>query len=306
MAVIGVSTCWLSGSLTDGAAIIDRIAAIGATTVEIDYRVSVETLAAIQTACRKRNVTPVSMHAVCPAPMGKSYHRAAERASLADTDEAVRRQGVADVVETMRRAAGMGIGAVVIHCGGVPMDSGTERLKAAYDDRSVGADAGMELVNALKIERLARRGSGFERLLRSVAELADAAEAIGVDVGVENRYHLREYPNYEELAIILLSFPDSRIGYWHDTGHAQVQDNLFVSPHEPYLTEFSDRIVGVHLHDVAGYTDHLPPPTGAADAVDFSMVARRLPDDALRILELRDGVSDESAAASLRWLADLP
>ncbi len=304
MSSIAVSTSWLSFSVTDGEEMLFRIADLGADTIEIDYRMSVSTLRQLEIACAKRNVTPVSMHAVCPAPDDKSNHRSAERFSLADEDEEKRASAVRDVAETMRRASGMGIERIVVHAGWVPMPSGAAELRQAFDERKTGTVEGMELVNDLKIARLAARGTGFDQLLKSVDGLAEAALRTGVKVGVENRYHLNEYPNYEELAIILLTFPDAPVGFWLDVGHAQAQENLGVCPHLPYLTEFGDRIVGVHLHDVIGYRDHLPPSNGKG-SVDFTAIRGYLPADAPLVYELRAGVPDDEAARGYARLAQL-
>lgn len=304
MSSLAVSTSWLSFSVTDGEEMLFRIADLGAETIEIDYRLSEATLRQLEIACAKRNVTPVSMHAVCPAPDDKPNPRGAERFSLADANEEKRQNGVRDVIETMRRASGMGIEKIVVHAGWVPMPSGSMELRKAFDDGLTGTVAGMELVNDLKIARLAARGTGFDQLLKSVDELAEGALRTGVTVGIENRYHLNEYPNYEELAIILLTFSDAPVGFWLDVGHAQAQDNLGVSPHIPYLTEFNDRIVGAHLHDVIGYRDHLPPSNGSG-SVDFKLVRSLLPTEATLVYELRDGVPDDEAARGYARLAEL-
>ncbi|MBF0171735.1 MAG: hypothetical protein HQK87_11745, partial [Nitrospinae bacterium] len=97
---IAVSTSWLSSSVTDGEELVFRIADLGAESIEIDYRMSESTLRQVLIACAKRNVTPVSMHAVCPAPDHKPNPRASERFSLADENEAQRESAVRDVGET--------------------------------------------------------------------------------------------------------------------------------------------------------------------------------------------------------------
>jgi hypothetical protein len=43
---------------------------------------------------------------------------------------------------------------------------------------------------------------------------------------------------------------ESLVSYWHDVGHAEVQQRLGFASHEGWLSQFKDRMVGVHLHDI--------------------------------------------------------
>ena len=72
------------------------------------------------------------------------------------------------------------------------------------------------------------------------------------------------------------------IGYWHDTGHAQRQANLGYTPHEAWLRQLGNRLVGFHLHDCLGLRDHLIPGRGR---VDFAMVVSYLRADTVPACE---------------------
>jgi sugar phosphate isomerase/epimerase len=91
------------------------------------------------------------------------------------------------------------------------------------------------------------------------------------------------------------------VGYWHDVGHAQVLQNLGFGMHEEWLRRFAGRIVGVHLHDVVGVTDHLAIGLGK---LDWDMVARYLPAGALRTCEFQPVNSPAEVAAALKWLTE--
>jgi len=60
-------------------------------------------------------------------------------------------------------------------------------------------------------------------------------------------------------------------------------------------------MIGVHLHDVLGLTDHLAAGLGQ---VDWDMVARYLPVNVLRTCEFRASNSPQEVAAGLKWLVD--
>lgn len=300
--LLGVSTSWRSRSVNDGAALAREVAGLGVSAAEIDFRLNEKALGQFLDESARLNVTPVSVHAVCPAPPDKPDRQLAEAAQLCDEDETARKRAVEDTANTIRLAARIGVKAVVVHAGTVPMDKVTLNLQAMYDDGSLNTAEGRRHLNEFRIERLARRGATFDRLLKSLEELAVTAGENSVYLGVENRYYFREYPNFEEMAIIFQRLAGSRIRYWHDTGHAQVQENLGIAPHRAWLEEFGDHMIGVHIHDVDGYTDHAPPPTGGRGGVDFGMIEKYMKPDTIKILEMRDNITAEAARAGVEWL----
>lgn len=302
--MFGVSTCWRSRSISDGAQLARQVAGLGVDALEVDYRLTEKSLDELLAACQELTITPLSIHAVCPAPPSKKNRLVAEVWRLSDPDQAVRLKAVDDVAGTIRLAARTGARAVIVHAGEVPMEKVTIDLQKLYDRGAIDTGEGRRLIGELKIKRLERRGTTFDMLLKSLDELSFIAEACGVDVGLENRYYLREYPSFEEMAIIFFRLAGSRIKYWHDTGHAQAQSNLGITPAKVWLEEFGDLLIGVHLHDVDRYHDHLPPPSGGEGAVDFELLKRYLKPDTIRILEMRDEISFKSAKAGVEWLRE--
>ncbi|VAX20853.1 hypothetical protein MNBD_NITROSPINAE02-1453 [hydrothermal vent metagenome] len=300
--MLGVSTGWRSRSGRDGAAIVKDIAALKVKAVELDFRLNRKTLDEVGLALEETGITAVSIHAVLPAALEKPEGRWAERYFLCATDEAERKLAVKDIEETLKLAARMNVKAVVLHSGEAPMEKVTGRLQKMYDEGGQNSSKAKILLNKLRIERLQARGASFDMLLKSLEELNNIASGLNVFIGLENRYFFREYPNFEELAIIFLKLSGSHIKYWHDTGHAQAQENMGITPHEAYLKEFGDQMIGVHLHDVDGYSDHLAPPFRGRGAVDFAMVKKYLKPDVLRILEMRDGTPPEEAMNAVEWL----
>ncbi len=300
--MLGVSTGWRSRSARDGAAIVKDIAALGVKAVELDFRLDRKTLDEVILALQESGITPVSLHANVPSPANKPKGRWAERYFLCATDEEERKLAVKDIEETIKLAADMNVKGVVLHSGEAPMEKVTLRLQKMYDEGGRNSSKAKTLLNELRIERLKARGTSFDMLLKSLDQLNDIASRLNVYIGLENRYFFREYPNFEELAIIFLKLSGSHIKYWHDTGHAQAQENLGITPHEAYLKEFGDILIGVHLHDVDGYSDHLAPPFRGREGVDFEMVKKYLKPEVLRILEMGDGVPPEEAKNAVEWL----
>jgi sugar phosphate isomerase/epimerase len=110
-----------------------------------------------------------------------------------------------------------------------------------------------------------------------------------------------EFPSPDELGILLALAGSDQIGFIYDVGHAQTLDRLGFYRHEEWLKRFAPRIIGTHLHDVIGTTDHCAP--GLGD-MDFSMVAAYLPENAFRTCEFQTFNSPEQVKAGLKVLIE--
>ena len=75
--------------------------------------------------------------------------------------------------------------------------------------------------------------------------------------------------------------------------------HLGFGSHEEWLRRFAERIIGVHLHDVVGLSDHMAAGLGQ---IDWNMVASYLPAGSLRTCEFQSFNSPEQVAAGLKWL----
>jgi len=82
-------------------------------------------------------------------------------------------------------------------------------------------------------------------------------------------------------------------------GHAFVQERLGFDSQEDMLGRFGGRMGGIHIHDVVGYDDHWAPGTGE---VDFELVARYVPSDAVRVIEVHSKVSSAELTESMRFV----
>jgi sugar phosphate isomerase/epimerase len=173
------------------------------------------------------------------------------------------------------RAAGAVEGPAVR--GGPPSSSEDVRTTEAY----------LTHLEAARRERAAVAGPWLEAARRSLAELAPRAAHLGVTLGLECRLRYHEFPLPEEAADLLREHAPDVAGYWHDVGHAEVLHRLGLVPLEAWRELLATRLAGVHIHDVAGLTDHRAP--GAVQGgtgVDFAALASMLSPSALRTFEV--------------------
>jgi sugar phosphate isomerase/epimerase len=150
--------------------------------------------------------------------------------------------------------------------------------------------------------RAAQAEANLEAVQRSLVQLAGYAGRLGIRLGIENRYHYQEIPLLDELGRLLEAVGDERVGFWYDVGHAHTLDRLGFYAHEAWLQQYANRMIGVHLHDVVGLTDHQAPGSGE---VDWEMVVNYLPNDVIiRACEVRHYVTAEQVVTGLQFLAD--
>ncbi|RJQ52833.1 MAG: sugar phosphate isomerase/epimerase [Actinobacteria bacterium] len=298
--MIAVSTGWRSGRIRNGERLLDALAEVGAREIELEYRMSERMLRQMSGRLGMGDIRVSSVHNFFPIPRVLPPRLpGGDVFNFAATDERERKLAVRFGIRSMKKAAQLGAKAVVFHMNKVPMPNGTRELKAFYDRGALDSpEAGR-----LRAELLAARRKGarepFDRVLASIEDLAEAAREIGVLVGLENRYHRTEIPDFEEFVAIFERFPDAPVAYWHDIGHAFVQDRFGFGSHLKLLESFGSRMAGIHVHDVVGYDDHWAPGTGE---VDFSEIAPHVPLRAIRVLEAHSKVSSRELAESMSFV----
>jgi sugar phosphate isomerase/epimerase len=113
--------------------------------------------------------------------------------------------------------------------------------------------------------RQASRKKNLEAVLLSLEKLNREAEKRGIFLGIENRFHFQKIPDSQEIRLILEKFKGRRTRYWHDVGHAKVQENIGLNSQRDPLEAFSEEMIGIHLHEVIGFDDHLAPGQGEVE-----------------------------------------
>ena len=120
-------------------------------------------------------------------------------------------------------------------------------------------------------------------------------------LGLETRFHFNEIPNTDEMTELLGEAPEQLAGYWHDTGHAEVQEQLGFAFHEEWLSRFRDRMVGIHLHDIRGISDHHAPGKGN---MNWEMIAKYLPWGVVKVCEIGEWNDEERMQGVVRFLQE--
>jgi sugar phosphate isomerase/epimerase len=242
-----------------------------------------------------------SVHEPCPADISADELKRRDWL-VSSIEEDCRIEGVRAIQRSIDLASQLGASTVVIHAGQVMLDGGAEKkLRALIEESRRDSDEYREIQQPMIQARAETAGLRFEAVKKSLLELLAYAEMTGVQLGIENRYHYMEFPSPDELEILLGLAEPKRIGFIYDVGHAETLDRLGFYPHEEWLSRFGARIIGTHLHDVVGTTDHYTPGLGN---VDFDRVAAYLPEDAFRTCEFQTFNTPEQVKSGLEFLVE--
>ena len=191
---------------------------------------------------------------------------------------------------------------VVLHCGRVGIPDLTRQLINLYNQGLKEQADFIKLKEVMIHQRNRHAAAFFEQALNSLDELNAYAKIKNVFLGVETRFYHCEIPDISEIGVILKKFCNSQIYYWHDTGHAQLMENLGFLKHKDFLDLYGDRLIGVHLHDILGCQDHLAPLAGE---IDFTLLKPYLGKDTLKVIEAHSPATAKDLIKSRDFLSEL-
>jgi len=283
---VSLSTMWAKGRFSHMAEFAAKAKELGFTHIEANALISPQMFSElIETA-----VPISSIHSPCPAvlsPRGIPI----SSLSLSSLDESERMEAVSFIKKTIDLAANVKARAIVLHMGEVPIDlSLQDRLYKLHDGGYAQTKEYIQAKEELVYQRISYALPYLDAARKSLQELSQYSQQKGIMLGLETRFHFNEIPNMDEMAELLNEISESLVGYWHDIGHAEVQQQLGFSLHEEWLSRFKDRMVGIHLHDILGISDHQAP--GKGD-MNWEMVAKYLPPGIVKVCEIGEWNDEE-------------
>jgi sugar phosphate isomerase/epimerase len=292
---VSLSTMWAKGRFSQMAEFAAKLRELGFTHVEPNRLVSPRMLAELL----KTGVPISSIHSPCPTVLS-SQGMDVDRLSLSSLDVSERMEAVSFARKTIDLAANVNARAIVLHMGEAPIDlSLQDRLHKLHD----AGHAQTKKYGQIK-ERLVRQRASLARpyvdaAKKSLQELSKYTSQKGIMLGLETRFHFGEIPNTDEMAELLGEVSEGVAGYWHDTGHAEVQQELGFFSHEEWLSRFRDRIVGIHLHDIRGISDHHAPGKGN---MNWEMIAKYLSRGVVKVCEIGEWNDEERMHGVVKFL----
>jgi sugar phosphate isomerase/epimerase len=293
------STCWNSARHTDGRAMLREIRELGFEYAELSHGIRISLVPGILEAVKAGEIKISSVHNFCPLPVGveKPAPNLYEFSSEKERD---RQLAVKHTLHTLDFAVKVGAPLVVLHFGSMDLKDYTGKLKELVERGERGSPKFQKLVAEAQAAREAKKKKFFDHARDTLRELYGEAKFRGLKLGIEIREAVEELPVESDFGALLKEFPAPVVYYWHDTGHAQIKQDMGFIDHAMFLAERADRLAGFHIHDVKfPARDHFPP--GGGD-IDFASLKPFVKPEHIKVFELSPKVPLDSVQRGVAHL----
>jgi sugar phosphate isomerase/epimerase len=298
--MLNLSTVWKSEKVSTGFELLKGILDAGFGAVELDYRITESMYEEIRPVIKRHEIEVTSIHNYFPRPEYIDRKMASgDLFMFSSLDQEEREEGVKLTQKTIQIANDLEAKVVVLHLGKVDFEDQMDKVFDLFEKNDIRSEVAQKFLDKKLNEREVLKQKHLDAVFRSLEKINKEAERQNILLGIENRYYYYEIPNFTEIQSIFKEFEGSHLGYWHDTGHAQVNDNLSFSCHEDYLKAYSGNLIGMHLHDVVGREDHLAPGRGE---VNFDMVKNYLNPNVIRVIEVKSESSEDEVLKATAFL----
>jgi sugar phosphate isomerase/epimerase len=264
---------------------------LGFESAELSHGIRISLLPGILEAVDAGEITISSVHNFCPLPMG--IDRAAPNVFKFSSDNPRERENAfKHTLRTMEMALRVRAGLVVLHMGAMEMKDYTDKLVEMAKRGKRDTPKYARLCEEVSLKQEAKKEPFVLRAYEMLHRLVAEAEARGLKLGIENREALEEIPLDSDFLFFFKEFTSPAVVYWHDTGHAQIKENIGFIHHGLHLESLREHLFGFHIHDVQfPGRDHCAPGTGM---IDFAGLAHLVQPHHLKVFELSPNLSPEA------------
>jgi len=279
-----------------------EIRELGFEYAELSHGTRISLLPGILEAVDAGEIKISSLHNFCPLPMGVNnsapnlYQFSAERPRERELAERY-------TLKTLDLAGRVKAPLVVLHLGSIDMRNYTDKLLELVARGEKETPKYEKLCAELDAKREARKGPFLERMKELLKKLLVEAESRGVMLGAENRQAVEELPFESDFQFIFRELASPNLTYWHDTGHAQIKENLGFIFHQMHLESLRDRVYGFHIHDVQfPGRDHCAPGSGM---IDFAALKTWVKPHHIKVFEFSPSLTTEQVKSGVEHVQKL-
>lgn len=296
--IVAMSASWNAKRHADAKGMVEELRGLGIERLEAGYLMRPAQLTELCEWLPASGVQVVSIHNFCPVP---PEHQCSwgDDFLLSSPDEETRKRGVQATLQTVEWARRLGAQVIVMHLGQVGVDKTIfKTIKQSVANGNAGQHALRSLVTEARQERDRLAPPYLQAVKRSLDDIL-ARLPPGLALGLECRSDYHEIPNVSEAQQLLDEYGDP-VGYWHDVGHAYMQEIMGFYESDEYIQTLHHRLIGWHIHDSLRVSDHRAPGAGE---IDFDKsVKPYLKDGALQVLEFHPRVTRAEAAQGIEFL----
>lgn len=269
-----------------------EIRELGFEYAELSHGIRLSLLPGIIEAVAAGEIKISSLHNFCPLPMGVTnaapnlYQFSSDRPRERDLAERY-------TLKTIELAARLKAPIVVLHSGSIDMKDYTEKLLELVARGERSTTKYEKLCAEFTKKRDAKKEAVFERVKEMFKKILPEAESRDVKLGIENRQALEELPIESDYEFLFRDIDSPNLVYWHDTGHAQIKENLGFIHHALHLESMRDHLAGFHIHDVQfPGRDHCAPGSGN---VDFAALKPSIKPNHIKVFEFAPALTIDDA-----------
>ena len=104
------------------------------------------------------------------------------------------------------------------------------------------------------------------------------------------------------MELFFAEFEGGNLRYWHDTGHAAIQEKVGIFKQEQSLKTYSEQLLGIELHDVKDLDEYLA--TGIGE-LDFKEILRDVPGEVVKVLEIQKSENEEEVIEGRKMVEEI-
>ncbi len=298
------STCWNIKRHNDGGAMLREIRDLGFRRVELNYNVTKEMLTTIEPMIERGEIGISSVHNTFPHVADPDY--GTDSVLLGFQEKEKRQRAVELLVRSAEYAQRYGGEAVVVHPGEVPFpnDIGKE-LEQLYSGQGRNSEAYRSKWAELLERREAYSAGYVQTIIESLDKVCNRAVSKGLNIrfGIETRSKPQQIPTLSEAKTVIRALEGAPVGIWYDTGHAIMMDRLGLYDSVGEMEELMDDIVGVHIHETIGLSDHWCPYVNSGNMDFYDAYLPMIERAQVKVYELKADCRQEEIHESHRLLA---
>lgn len=297
-----LSTCWNSSRHIDGRAMLREIRDLGFSHAELSHGIRLSLVPGILEAVEAGEIQITTLHNFCPLPIGLT-HAAPNVFKFTSTDPRERDNALRHTLKTLELAQRVRARLVVLHMGAIDMRDYTEQLIEMAGEGLRETSRYQRLCLEAEEKREARKARHMLPAFDLLRRIEEEAAQRGLLLGIENREALEEIPFESDFPFLFQEFNGGTVRYWHDTGHAQIKENLGFIDHVMHLESLGPHLAGFHVHDVEfPAADHRPPGRGM---INFAALQPLVKAEHMKVLELHPQTPAEEVLAARNHLQTL-
>ena len=279
-----------------------EIRELGFEYVELSHGTRLALVPGILDSVKAGEIKISTLHNFCPLPMG--VERSAPNLYEFTSDKARDRElALKYTLKTFEFAERVQAPMVVLHLGSMDLKDYGSKLEGLLEDGLRNTPKYEKILAEAKAKREAKKKPYMDRLYEMLRLLVPEAEKRGLKLGCECREAVQEIPLEADFATLFQDFPSRAVTYWHDTGHAQIKENLGFINHAAHLGSLAGRLGGFHIHDVQRPAkDHCAPGTGI---IDYAALKPFVKPEHIKVFELSPSMPVEAVKAGVAHLKSI-